>query len=188
MHMALKYVLLTLLNREPQSGYEIVKTFESSVGYFWNASHQQVYRELSGLTDKKLVRFVSVKQEDKPDKKIYRATANGKRALHSWLQTPLQERPAKNLLLVKLLNLNDENLDLMLAELDQVLERCSERQKIYQNIERTYYPAKVKSQLSVTDLPLYLALRQGITALESHLLWLSEARREINKRNPSTSD
>jgi len=169
MHMALKYVLLTLLNREPQSGYEIVKTFESAVGYFWSASHQQVYKELSGLTAKKLVRFVSVKQGDKPDKKIYSTTATGKRALQEWLETPVRETPAKDLLLVKLLNLDVENLDLLLAELDQLIEKCNERQKIYQDIERTYYPPKVRKQLTVTDLPLYLALRKGLTGMEAHL-------------------
>ena len=183
--MALKYVLLTLLNRDPRSGYEIVKTFESAVGYFWSASHQQVYRELSGLTDKKLVKFVSVKQGDKPDKKIYSATASGKRALHEWLETPVRETPAKDLLLVKLLNLDEENLELLLAELDQVIERCTGRQKIYRDIERTYYPPKVRRQLSVSDLPLYLALRKGLIGIESQLTWLGEARSEINRRKIS---
>ena len=184
--MALKYVLLTLLNRDPQSGYEIVKTFESAVGYFWSASHQQVYRELSALTDKKLVRFVSVKQGDKPDKKIYSTTATGKRALHEWLETPVRETPAKDLLLVKLLNLDEENFDLMLSELEQKIEKCTERQKIYQDIESRYYPPKIRKQLTVSDLPLYLALRKGLTGLESYLNWLNEARREISKRKVSS--
>jgi len=174
---------LTLLNRDPQSGYEIVKTFENAVGYFWSASHQQVYRELSGLTDKKLVKFVSVQQGDKPDKKIYSTTAAGKRALHEWLETPVRETPAKDLLLVKMLNLDAGNINLLLSELDTLIDRCTERQKVYQDIQRTYYPPKVRSQLSVTDLPLYLALRKGLVGLEAYLSWLNEARREINKRN-----
>ena len=65
--MSLKYVVLSLLNRQPQTGYEIVRSFDSSVGYFWQASHQQVYRELSALADSRQVRFKQVKQTDKPD-------------------------------------------------------------------------------------------------------------------------
>jgi len=180
--MALKYVLLTLLNREPQSGYEIVKTFENAVGYFWTASHQQVYRELSGLTDKKLVRFKTVEQGDKPDKKVYNITATGKRELRGWLESPVIEPQVKDLLLVKLLNLNELTADLLVSELDKVYSRCTERQKIYQDIERTYYPQKVRDGLPLPELPLFLALRKGIIGLESYLKWLEEARSEIENR------
>ena len=31
------------------SGYELAKTFDSSIGFFWKADHQQIYRELSKL-------------------------------------------------------------------------------------------------------------------------------------------
>jgi len=78
MHMSLKYVVLSLLNRHPHTGYEIVRSFDSAVGYFWQASHQQVYRELNALAESKQVRFKQVKQTDRPDKKIDKRTDTGK--------------------------------------------------------------------------------------------------------------
>jgi len=184
--MALKFVLLTLLNREPQSGYEIVKTFESSVGYFWSASHQQVYRELSGMTDKGLLEFVDVRQGDKPDKKIYSTTGEGKKALTDWLQAPIKQSPVKDLLLVKLLSLNEKNADILLAELDQAFAEAAERQKVYQHIERTHYSADAQARLSLSELPLYLALRRGLVGLESYLEWLSETQSAIRRQRENS--
>jgi len=180
--MALKFVLLTLLDRQPQSGYEIVKAFDDAVGFFWTATHQQVYRELAGLTDKKLVKFVQIQQSGNPDKKVYSTTASGKRELREWIETPLKETPVKNQLLVKLLNLSEQNTDTLLSEIDVVIKRCKETQKIYQGIERTSFPHKIRTQLSLQELPLYLALRQGLIGLESYLKWLGEAKSEIRKR------
>ncbi len=181
MHMALKYVLLTLLNRERSTGYEIVKSFESAVGYFWNASHQQVYRELSKLTDSELVKFAPVAQGDKPDKKVYRITTMGKRELRKWIDEPIAESPGKDLLLVKLLNLNTANADSLIMELDRIAELAVQRLEVYQSIEQMHYkPARVR-KLALEELSLYLALRKGIMSVEMHLVWLDEARQSILK-------
>ncbi len=179
MHMALKFVLLTLLDRERKTGYEIVKTFESAVGYFWSASHQQVYRELSKLTDEKLVKFSSVKQGDKPDKKVYRITASGKQDLHEWLQTPVKKSPSKDLLLVKLLNLRQDNVAVLLKELDRAIKGAEERAAVYSGIKKCYYSREQRASLPLEDLALYLALKKGISSVAAHIKWLRETRAEI---------
>src|ERR1035441_9620557 len=44
------YVLLGLLSIEPnQSGYDLRKAIESSVGYFWGESYGQIYPTLKRL-------------------------------------------------------------------------------------------------------------------------------------------
>ncbi len=179
MHMALKFVLLTLLDRERQTGYEIVKTFESAVGYFWSASHQQVYRELSKLTDENLVKFTSIKQGDKPDKKVYRITASGKQDLQQWLQAPVKASPGKDLLLVKLLNLRAENVAVLLEELDRAIKSAEERAAVYSGIKKTYYSKEQRASLALEDLALYLALKKGIGSVAAHIKWLRETRAEI---------
>lgn len=183
MHMALKFVLLTLLDRERRTGYEIVKTFDSAVGYFWSASHQQVYRELSKLTENELVRFTSVKQGDKPDKKVYRITTSGKRELHQWLHEPVKELPTKDLLLVKLMNLRQDNVPVILQQLDQAIEQSEERAGVYKGIEQMYYSPAVRESLALEDLALYLALRKGISSVTAHLKWLRETRTKIRSHS-----
>ncbi len=47
--MALGDAILACLTERPMTGYELAKTFDSSIGFFWKANHQQIYRELSRL-------------------------------------------------------------------------------------------------------------------------------------------
>ena len=47
--MSLKHAMLVSLAERPASGYDLVRRFDRSVGYFWRASHQQIYRELPKL-------------------------------------------------------------------------------------------------------------------------------------------
>ena len=46
----LKYAILGLINREPMTGYDITREFNSNnLANFWYAKHSQVYPELSRL-------------------------------------------------------------------------------------------------------------------------------------------
>jgi len=38
----LKYILLGLLNRQRQTGYDLAKSFDSDIGEFWTANHSQI--------------------------------------------------------------------------------------------------------------------------------------------------
>lgn len=177
--MSLKNVLLTLLDRRPQSGYEVVKTFDSEVGYFWSASHQQVYRELASLSDAGLVRFKLVRQDDKPDKKIYTITAKGRKSLQAWLEAPLLPKPTKEPLLVKLLNTREGNQELMLAELERALQRSVELRELYASIEARHYSPAQRRDMLPGDIMLHVALRRGMHSIEAHVFWLEETRETL---------
>ncbi len=179
--MSLKYVLLTLLNRESRTGYDLVRTFDSAVGYFWNASHQQVYRELGTLADAKLVKFKLVEQEDKPDKKIYSLSSSGKTALYDWLESPLKTVKTKDLLLVKLMNASSDNVEQMQRELQRNISDSKEMQATYQAIEKKYYSPKQLKVLPSDQVMIYAALRKGILSINAHLAWLEEVEKLIIK-------
>jgi len=173
--MALKYVVLTLLSRESQSGYEIVKKFDTAVGYFWRASHQQVYRELGLLSDAGLASFKLQAQSDKPDKKIFRITAAGRRELVAWLEKPLRAAGNKDALLVKLLNADSDNKEILLRELEETSQRTRTMLAEYRHIETLHYSPEVLKKLPAVERILYLALRKGIRFTEAQLAWLDEA-------------
>jgi len=42
--MPLDHALLVALSERPASGLELARRFDRSIGYFWHASHQQIYR------------------------------------------------------------------------------------------------------------------------------------------------
>ncbi|WP_417827845.1 PadR family transcriptional regulator [Thalassospira sp.] len=76
------------------TGYEIRKMFEDGTfSHFQIASLGSIYPALTKLTQDGLVTFVEHEQENRPDKKIYQLTQEGRRA---FLRTLLQTRPAED--------------------------------------------------------------------------------------------
>ena len=51
--MALAHAIMTALLEDDLSGYELARDFETSLGFFWQASHQQIYLELRKLADRR---------------------------------------------------------------------------------------------------------------------------------------
>ena len=44
--MALEHALLVSLRERPGTGIELTRRFDRSIGFFWRATHQQIYRVL----------------------------------------------------------------------------------------------------------------------------------------------
>ena len=83
----LKYALLGLIDREPITGYDIVKEFENRVmANFWYAKHSQVYPELKKLTDEGFVEFKVILQGEKMEKKLYSITPKGHAEFVNWMK------------------------------------------------------------------------------------------------------
>ena len=47
--MSLPHAVLTSLLEKSTSGYDLARRFDKSIGYFWHATHQQIYRELARM-------------------------------------------------------------------------------------------------------------------------------------------
>jgi len=100
--MSLRYAVLTLLDIEPGSGYDLKRRFERSVSHFWSASHQQMYRELHKLHDERLLDCVEQPQEGKPDKKVYSLTDKGRTELRDWVTQPAAPQKIREPFLVRM--------------------------------------------------------------------------------------
>lgn len=74
----LQIVLLSKLSEQPYTGYDLTKIIKQSP---WQASHQQVYRELAKLERNIMVVCKEIPQQGKPDKKCYSITEKGCAAL-----------------------------------------------------------------------------------------------------------
>lgn len=84
--MAVKHIFLAILSKKPMHGYDLKNTFEELVSDQWSLNFGQVYTTLSRLERDGLVSVEAVKQEEKPDKKIYSLTEEGKEQLDIWLK------------------------------------------------------------------------------------------------------
>ena len=99
----LKYALLGLLNYASMSGYELKQNMDVSTSNFWNAKLSQIYTALKSLEEEGWVTSTIHPQEDKPDKRVYTITDEGKRNLQSWLAEPeIEQSQQKHVFLLKL--------------------------------------------------------------------------------------
>ncbi|WP_417844651.1 PadR family transcriptional regulator [Thalassospira sp.] len=92
--MDIRSLCLGALMAGDASGYEIRKMFEDGVfSFFQMASLGSIYPALTKLSQDGLVTFTEQEQENRPDKKVYRLTAEGRR---SFLRTLFQTRPGED--------------------------------------------------------------------------------------------
>lgn len=78
--------ILGLLTRGERSGYDLLKTIERGVGFFWTPAKSQLYALLPKLVERGLLTARRVRQDKRPDKTLYRITAAGRRALREGLE------------------------------------------------------------------------------------------------------
>ncbi|MEU1039491.1 PadR family transcriptional regulator [Streptomyces sp. NPDC005907] len=100
--MALEQAILVSLLEKPGSGYELARRFERSIGYFWTATHQQIYRVLKRMENDGWVDVRDVPQQGRPDKKEYSVADLGRAALSSWLREPIEPESVRHDLAVKI--------------------------------------------------------------------------------------
>ncbi|MFJ9323989.1 PadR family transcriptional regulator [Streptomyces globisporus] len=100
--MALDHAILVSLLERPGSGYELARRFERSIGYFWTATHQQIYRVLGRMVADGLLLVREVEQQGRPDKKEYSVTGPGRAALAAWLHKPIEPESLRHDLAVKI--------------------------------------------------------------------------------------
>ena len=91
--MALEHAILVSLSERPASGLELAHRFDRSIGFFWSATHQQIYRVLGRMEVDGWVRSSAVEQHGRPDKKVYKVTTAGRGELSNWLASPMPASP-----------------------------------------------------------------------------------------------
>lgn len=170
--MALSYSILAALINQPCSGYDLVKRFNKSVECFWSASHQQIYKALGKLEADGYLSSEKIEQENRPNKKLYTVTDDGRQYLQQWIGTSEAITPLKSDLLVKLSVGHTVPTDTLLSTLQNYYEQHKERLKSYQVIAKQYAQAP---QLSRESQFQYLTLRAGIRQQLSWVAWCEEA-------------
>lgn len=99
--MSLPHALLTALIEHPCSGSELAERFDRSIGYFWHATHQQIYRELARLEQAGWIEALPV-ESGRGRKRQYRILAAGRAELQRWVAQSEDPRPLREELMVRL--------------------------------------------------------------------------------------
>ncbi|MPY84709.1 MAG: PadR family transcriptional regulator [Actinophytocola sp.] len=170
--MALEHAILVSLEERPGSGYELARRFDRSIGFFWAATHQQIYRTLKRMVASGWVSVEEVAQQGRPDKKVYRATGDGRTELARWLAEPGDPAASRGELAVKIRGASLGDTGAVIAEIARHRAHHAERLDVYLAIEKRDFPdpARLRGQ----RLHQYLVLRGGIRAEQAQLDWCDE--------------
>ena len=125
--MALKHAILVSLGDTPMSGYDLAKHFDESIGFFWRASHPQIYRELAKLRDKGFVSAEDVVQQGRPNRTVYTLTNLGREELLEWSRQPSTPDSIKDDFLVRLYGLEYVDVAALREDLQQRMEGHRDR-------------------------------------------------------------
>jgi DNA-binding PadR family transcriptional regulator len=170
--MALGDAILACLTERPMTGYELAKTFDASIGFFWKADHQQIYRELTRLRDRGHVSGREVVQSGKPNKLVYTLTFEGRAALRHWGARPSSPPSIKDDMLVRLFALDSVDIEPLRADLMARLEHHRDR---YSHFERILHKRFPDGAASPADTGKLLCLRMGLRYERAVTEWCEEA-------------
>lgn len=183
--MALSHAIMTALLDEDLSGYDLMRKFETSLGFFWAASHQQIYQELKKLAGQGLLSATAIVQDGRPDKIVYALTDAGREALARWVQDSSRCKPAKDDLFVKLYNIGHCDPEPVRTELRARQELHRRNLGLYEKIRERHY--RDPTRLPDTRKGIYLALLAGIRQERMFLEWCEDALQLLDTLEPASA-
>jgi DNA-binding PadR family transcriptional regulator len=173
--VALPHALLVSLCEQSGSGYELTRRFDRSIGYFWSATHQQIYRTLRSMEADGWVSATVVPQHGRPDKKVYTVSDTGRAELARWIATPLGAARSGEAgvreLAVKLRGAVYGDPKPLLEQVTALRAERARALNTYRDFEKEFPESQ---SLRGNALHQYLVLRGGIRTEEGTIDWLDE--------------
>ena len=169
--MALSHALLTSLLEKSSSGYDLARRFDKSIGFFWHATHQQIYRELGRMEAAGWIESSSAPDAGKTRKRMYRVLPPGQAELLRWAVEPSSDMDMRDEFMVRLRA--DAALgSLGLApELERRMALHEEKLALYRQIEQRDFASP---ELSRAARIHHMILKKGILYEENSIAWARE--------------
>jgi DNA-binding PadR family transcriptional regulator len=169
--MALSHAILATLLNGPVSGYKLTKRFNAAIGHFWQATHQQIYRELSSLEEHGFVERVP--SSSRSTEKLYALTSLGRDALSQWIMQPAEPGVLREDLLLKVRAGSLVPPEVLMTELRRRRALHAERLDLYREIQERDFPDP--RHLSYEQRLLYLPLLRGLMFETDNVAWCDTA-------------
>lgn len=181
--MSLSHALMTSLLEKPSSGYDLARRFDKSIGFFWHATHQQIYRELARMEAAGWISSQAAPDGGKTRKRLYAVLPAGHTELARWVTEPTAPPDLRDELMVRL------RADAVVGPLgleDEIARRMAlHRSKLqaYQAIEARDFPpgAALSREAQIQKL----ILQTGVMYETSWVQWSQEALRVLRQTAPT---
>lgn len=176
--MALGEAILVCLIEEPMSGYDLAKAFDKSIGFFWRASHQQIYRELGKLREKNLIESREIAQSGKPNRIVHTITDKGREAIYQWSVKPGRRASIKDDLLVKLYALGNVDKEALKEEMGNRRDHHRAQIKVHEKMKRRLLD---RTPLTPADQGKLLAIELGLENDKMLSKWAAHVLKSLDK-------
>ncbi|MEC7120510.1 MAG: PadR family transcriptional regulator [Pseudomonadota bacterium] len=177
--MSLRLAVLALLDLKPASGYSLLRRFQNSIGFFWQTTHQQLYKELHSLHAEGLLDCETIVQSTRPDKNVYRLNPAGQIALTELLAKPAKLPRIKDDFLVKLFAGRHLPTDSLTQELSGLIEQHQQLLATYQQILVNHGNMPIEHQQQYA-YPIQ-TLKWGIHLEQSWLDWAQQCLQDLQQ-------
>jgi len=173
--MSVRHALLALLAEGPKFGLRLQQEFESRTGEVWPLNVGQVYTTLQRLERDGLVE--SDDEGGDGPQKDFRITAEGRRELTEWVQTPPDtDIPPRDELVIKVL------VALRVPGVDVHPVIQAHRRHLVEVMQRY---TRVKAEAAEHDLGLALVVDAELFRLEGVVRWLDAADARLGRLEAS---
>jgi len=172
--MSLKYAVLAALLEGEASGYELSKLFDVSFANFWPATPQQLYRELERLAQDGLVQARTVRQERRPDKRMFTLTESGRAGLRAFADAPPRRPTAvRDELLIKIQAMDGGDPEVTRALVEERRGWAQGKLDRYQRVRERLLGGRTEEEYlrDAERIGPYLTLLAGISFEEENLRW-----------------
>ncbi|MEU9135288.1 PadR family transcriptional regulator [Streptomyces sp. NPDC048404] len=187
--MALEHAILVSLLEKPGSGYELARRFERSIGYFWTATHQQIYRVLKRMEGEGVLAVREVPQQGRPDKKVYSVADPGRAALSQWLHEPIEPESIRHELAVKIRGAAFDDPAALVDEVERHHRIHSDRLARYLTGElRDFTGPDAPTPLDTGQRLQHVVLRGGIAYERMTIAWLDDVLATLHTLGTTADD
>lgn len=163
----MRHALLALLAKGPTHGYDLKRTLESDFGELWGELNiGQIYTTLRRLERDGLVGSETVRQADRPDKKVFSLTPAGHDEVATWVDEVLPAPRIRDEFFTKLVLAGRSALADPVAMIDR------QRRAYLRDLRRLQDLAETASTPASQ-----LAVEGAVLHLQADLAWLERCER-----------
>lgn len=172
------------------SGYDLAKRFDASVANFWMATPQQLYRELDRMRSEGLIEARVVRQERRPDKRLYSLTETGRRALHAFTAAPQRPGAIRDELMVKVQAVDAGDADAVRAAIEERRAWAEAKIARYERLRARLLNGRTEEEYltRAERVGPYLTLTRGLAFEHENLRWAEWALAALRRRAAATTD
>lgn len=190
--MSLKYAILGYLSSGPGSGYDLVQQLDGGLGWFWAASHSQIYPELRRLEAAGLIDGTATTVGERLEKRVYSLTDAGADELRTWTAGEPEYRPNRDPERLQLMFSDDNGVESIRRHLQAHLDHFTRRRaRVIEMRERILggSHARVQERLkskdstgrAITLLLRDLAYGGDVRRAELEIAWATEALTQLDE-------